>query len=109
MPLSYVELDYINDKMNQILDQKILKCNKPSFYAQQLVNLYSLMHIHEKDYPITDPYNLYQHDSFYEPLSYSKDIQQILKNKMMNIVKKYSRVYKLAVLEQCSNHSLSLY
>lgn len=109
MPVTMPELDLINNKMNQLLDQKILKCNKPSFYAQQLNNLFTMMCLQQSDFPITDPYNLFKNEYFYEHLSSSKDIKSILKSKMIKIVKKYSKIYILALLEQCANLNLSLY
>jgi hypothetical protein len=109
MPVTMLELDHINNIMNQLLDQKILKCNKPAYYAQQLNNLFTMMCIPQSDFPIIDPCNLYKNEYFYEHLSSSKDIKSILKCKMTKIVKKYTKIYILAVLEQCSNHSLSLY
>jgi hypothetical protein len=107
--MDYAELDIINDKMDRLLQQTVDKHHTPHFYAHQLVCLYRLMGLHEDDYPIMDYTDGYKQLYFYDGLTTNKDLQTILRNKLMNIVKKYTRVYKLALMVNVAKRSINHY
>jgi hypothetical protein len=105
--MNFTHLEEVNNRMNELNNTPIDKKNTPRFYADELHNLYSLMDIQPSDYPIVDPYQGYKRYFFYEALSSNPDIQNILKTKMLLIIKKYEKIYKLSLSPSCANMKIS--